>query len=87
MNAEFSIRHTALAAIVLVLGTGDAAFGEEIPAGVTVLRGTPPQVQQQLQNRQQIEAAAPPAPSCPHGYFYSLLGGYCYQFRDPTAAR
>jgi len=82
MNAKFSTRCTALAAMVLVLSTGDAAFGDEMSAGVTVLRGTPARVQQQTPQR--IELAPPPRPSCPEGYAYSLLGGYCYALRDPA---
>ena len=86
MNAKFSIRRTALAAIFLVLSTGHAAFGEEMSAGVIVLRGTPPRAQQQ-QTAEKIEVAPPPLPSCPNGYFYSLLGGYCYRLRDPLVAQ
>lgn len=85
MNAKFSTRRSALAAIVLVLSTGGTAFGDQMSAGVTVLRGAPAHVQEQ-QKPQQIVAAMPPLPSCPEGYFYSLLGGYCYRFRDPAAA-
>jgi len=86
MNAKFSTRRRALAAIVLVLSTGGTAFGDQMSAGITVLRGTPPHPEEQ-QKPQQTVVAAPPLPSCPEGYFYSLLGGYCYRFRDPTAAR
>jgi hypothetical protein len=85
MNAKFSIRRTALAAIILVLSTGHATFGEEMSAGAIVLRGTPPRAQPQ-QTVQKIEVAPPPLPTCPHGYFYSLLAGLCYQLRDPTVA-
>jgi hypothetical protein len=82
MNAEFSTCCAALAAIVLVLSTGGPAFGDEMPAGVTVLRGTPHHVEQQ-QTPQTVKLAPPPLPSCPEGYFYSLLGGYCYRPHDP----
>ena len=87
MNAKFSARCTALAAIVIVLSTGGTAFGDEMSAEVTVLRGTPPQVHQEQQTPQQqtpqrVELA-PLRPSCPEGYAYSLLGGYCYRLRNP----
>jgi hypothetical protein len=82
MNAKFSTRCTALAAIVLVLSTGDAAFGDEMAAGVTVLRGTPPQAPQQ-QTPQTVQVTPSPLPSCPEGYAYSLLGGYCYRLKNP----
>jgi hypothetical protein len=83
MYAKGSTRHAVLGAIVLVL-TGGTAFSEG--TAVTVLRGAPPHAQQE-QTAQQIVMAPPPLPSCPDGYFYSLLAGYCYRFRDPTAAR
>ena len=35
------------------------------------------------QKPQPLQLAPPPLPSCPEGYFYSLLGGYCYPLRDP----
>jgi hypothetical protein len=82
INARFSTRRTALAAIVLVLSTGGTAFGDEMSAGVTVLRGTLPHVQQQ-QTSQRIELAPPPLPSCPEGYAYSIPAGYCYRVRNP----
>jgi len=92
MNAKFATRCTALAAVVFVLSTGGTAFGDEMSAAVTVLRGTPPQVHQQQQTPQQqtpqqqtpqrIELA-PLRPSCAEGYAYSLLGGYCYRLRNP----
>jgi hypothetical protein len=84
MNAKFSTRCTALAAIVLVLSTGGIAFGDEMSAGVTVLRGTPPHMQeQQQQTSQKIQIAPPPLPSCPEGWAYSILAGYCYRVRNP----
>jgi hypothetical protein len=82
MNAKFSIRHTALAAIVLVLITGGTGFGDEMSAGVTVLRGTPPR-EPQPQTPQTMQLAAPPLPSCPEGYVYSLWGSYCYRLKNP----
>jgi hypothetical protein len=81
-DAKSSIQHAMLAAIFLVAGTSSAAFGDETSAGVTVLRGTPPRVEQP-QKPQPVQVAPPPLPSCPDGYFYSLLGGYCYRPRDP----
>jgi hypothetical protein len=83
MNAKFSTRCTALAAIVLVLGTGGTAFGDETSAGVTVLRGTPARVERPQKPQQPVQLAPPPLPSCPEGYAYSLLGGYCYRLRNP----
>ena len=82
MNAKFSTRCTALATIVFVLSTGATAFGDEMSTGVTVLRGTPPRVEQP-QKPQPVQLAPPPLPSCPWGYAYSLLGGYCYRPHDP----
>jgi hypothetical protein len=82
MNANFSPRCTALAAIVLALSTGGTAFGDEMSAGVTVLRGTPPREPQQ-QTPQTMQLAPPPLPSCPEGYVYSLWGGYCYRLKNP----
>jgi hypothetical protein len=82
MNTKFSTRCTALAAIVLVLSTGGTAFGDEMSAAVTVLRGTVTHLQQP-EKSQQVVVAPPPLPSCPEGYFYSLLGGYCYRPHDP----
>ena len=82
MNAKFSTHCTARAAIVLVLSIGGTALGDEMSAGVTVLRGTPPHVQQP-EKSQQVVVAPPPLPSCPEGYFYSLLGGACYRPHDP----
>ena len=73
MNAKFSTHCTALAAIVLVLSIGGTALGDEMSAGVTVLRGTPPHVQQP-EKSQQVVVAPPPLPSCPEGYAYNLLG-------------
>ena len=82
MHAKHCYRATMLAAILLVAGTSSAAFGDETSAGVTVLRGTPARVEQP-QKPQQVQLAPPPLPSCPEGYAYSLLGGYCYRPRDP----
>jgi hypothetical protein len=76
MNAKFSTRCTALAAIVFVLSTGATAFGDEMSAGVTVLRGTPARVEQP-HKPQPVQLTPPPLPSCPEGYAYSLLVGYC----------
>jgi hypothetical protein len=81
-DAKFSVQHAMLAAIFLVAGTTSAAFGDETSTRVTVLRGTPPRVEQP-QKPQPVQLAPPPLPSCPEGYFYSLLGGYCYRLRDP----
>jgi hypothetical protein len=81
-DAKSSIQHAMLAAIFLVAGISSAAFGDETSAGVTVLRGTPARVEQP-QTPQPVQVAPPPLPSCPEGYFYSLLGGYCYRLRDP----
>ena len=83
-DAKSSIQHAMMAAIFLVAGTSSAAFGDETSAGVTVLRGTPARVEQpQKPQPQPVQLAPPPLPSCPEGYFYSLLGGYCYRLRDP----
>ena len=81
-DAKSSIQHAMLAAIFLVAGTSSAAFGDETSAGVTVLRGTPARVEQP-QKPQPVQLAPPPLPSCPEGYSYSLLSGYCYRLRDP----
>jgi hypothetical protein len=81
-DAKSSIQHAMLAAIFLVAGASSAAFGDETSAGVTVLRGTPARVEQP-QKPQPVQLAPPPLPSCPEGYAYSLLGGYCYLLRDP----
>jgi hypothetical protein len=54
--------------------------------GVTILRGTPPVVQQP-QRPQQVQMMPPALPSCPEGYVYSLILGYCYQPQDPMYAR
>ena len=82
MNAKFSTRCTALAAIVFALSTGGTAFGDEMSA-VTVLRGTPARVEEP-QKPQPVQLAPPPLPSCPEGYAYNLPGGYCYALRDPA---
>jgi hypothetical protein len=81
-DAKSSIWHAMLAAIFLVAGTSSAAFGDETSAGVTVLRGTPARVEQP-QKPQPVQLLPPPRPSCPEGYFYSLITGYCYRPRDP----
>ena len=86
MHAKHWYRATMLAAIFLVAGAGRTAFGEEMSTGVTILRGTPPLVQQP-QRPQQVQMMPPPLPSCPEGYVYSLIRGYCYQPRDPMYAR
>ena len=83
-GAKSSIQHAMMAAILLVAGTSSAAFGDEPSTGVAVLRGTPPRVEQpQKPQPQPLQFAPPPLPSCPDGYSYSLLGGYCYRLRDP----
>jgi hypothetical protein len=81
-DAKSSIRHAVLAVVLLVAGTSSAAFGDQTSAGVTVLRGTPARVEQPREP-QQVQLMPPPLPSCPDGYFYSRLFGYCYQPRDP----
>jgi hypothetical protein len=82
MHAKPWYRATLLAAIFLVAGAGATVFGDETSAGVTVLRGTPPVVQQP-QGPQEVQMRPPPLPSCPEGYAYSLLLGSCYRPRDP----
>jgi hypothetical protein len=86
MHAKPRHRATLLAAIFLVAGSGGTAFGDETSAGVTILRGTPPVVQQP-QRPQQVQMMPPALPSCPEGYVYSLILGYCYQPQDPMYAR
>ena len=81
-GAKSSIQHAMMAAILLVAGTSSAAFGDETSAGVTVLRGTPARVEQP-EKPQPVQLLPPPRPSCPEGYFYSLITGYCYRPRDP----
>jgi hypothetical protein len=81
-DANSSIRHAMLAVILLVAGTSSAAFGHETSSGVTVLRGTPARVEQ-AREPQQVQLMPPPLPSCPDGYFYSRLFGYCYRPQDP----
>ena len=81
-DAKSSIQHAMLAALFVVAGTSSAAFGDEASGGVTVLRGTPARVEQ-AQKPRPVQLAPPPLPSCPEGYFYSVLGGYCYRLRDP----
>jgi hypothetical protein len=81
-DANSSIRHAMLAVILLVAGPSSAAFGDETSAGVTVLRGTPARVEQPREP-QRVQLMPPPLPSCPDGYFYSRLFGYCYRPRDP----
>jgi hypothetical protein len=83
MNPKFSTLYRALAAIILLLSTGGTSLSDEMSwAGVAVLRGTVSNVRQPEQP-QQVVVAPPPVPSCPEGYFYSLLGGYCYRWHDP----
>jgi hypothetical protein len=83
MNTKFSTLYRALAAIILLLSTGGTALSDEMSwAGVAVLRGTVSNVRQPEQPQQTV-VAPPPVPSCPEGYFYSLLGGYCYRWHDP----
>jgi len=82
MHAKPWYRATLLAASFLVAGAGGTAFGDETSAGVTILRGTPPVVQQS-QRPQQVQLIPPPLPSCPDGYVYSRLFGYCYRPWDP----
>jgi hypothetical protein len=81
MHATHWYRATMLAASFLVAGAGGTAFGDET-SGVTVLRGTPPVVQE-AQRPQEVQIRPPALPSCPDGYVYSRLFGYCYQPRDP----
>ena len=81
-DAKSSIQHAMLAAIFLVAGTSSAAFGDETSAGVTVLRGTLARLEQP-QKPQPVQLLPPPRPSCPEGYFYSLITGNCYRVRDP----
>ena len=72
-----------LAAMWFVVGVGGAALAEEASNGVTVLRGAPPRPTQP-QNTQQVQVMRPQIPTCPEGYYFSFMNGYCYQFRDPT---
>jgi hypothetical protein len=85
-DAKSSIRHAMLAVILLVAGTSSAAFGDETPAGVTVLRGTPARVEQPREP-QRVQLMPPPRPSCPDGYAYSPFLGNCYRPRDPLNPR
>lgn len=82
MRARHLSRATLLAAIFLVAGAGGTAFGDETSAGVTILRGTPPVVQQP-ERPQEVRLTPPPLPSCPEGYLYSVILGGCYRPRDP----
>jgi hypothetical protein len=82
MHAKPWSRATILAAIFLVAGAGSTAFGDEMSAGVTILRGTPPMVQQP-ERPQTVQVMPPPLPSCPEGYLYSVILGGCYRPRDP----
>ena len=82
-DAKSSIQHAMLAVIFLVAGTSSAAFGDDTPAGVTVLRGTPLRVEQP-QKPQPAQVARPLLPSCQQGYGYSLLLGYCYKLPNNT---
>jgi hypothetical protein len=75
-------RATMLAAIFLAASAGGAAFGDETSAGVTILRGTPPVVQQP-QKPEEIRLIPPALPSCPEGFFWSHILGTCYRPRDP----
>ena len=75
-------RATLLAASFLMAGAGGTAFGDETSAGVIILRGTPPVVQQ-LERPQQVQVMPPALPSCPEGYLYSVILGGCYRPRDP----
>lgn len=90
MSPKLSTCITGIAAVaILALSAVTPALSEGVPAApaaVTVLRGAPPQLQQQ-QTQLQIKVSPPPLPSCPEGYFYSLPGGYCYQLIDPVAGR
>ena len=81
-DAKSSIQRAMMAAIFLVAGASSAALGDQTSAGVTVLRGTPARVEQP-QKPQSVQLVPPPLPSCPEGYSYSLLSGYCYPLRDP----
>ena len=85
MHTKPGYRATLLAASFLVAGAGGTALGDETSASVTILRGTPPVVQQP-QSPQEVQIKPPP-PSCPEGYVYSLILGYCYQPQDPMYAR
>ena len=82
MHAKHWYGATMLAAIFLVAGAGRTAFGEEASTGVTILRGTPPVVQQP-QRPQEVQIRPPALPSCPDGYVWNLLLGCCYRPRDP----
>ena len=86
MHAKPWYGATLLAASFLVAGAGGTALGDETSASVTILRGTPPVVQQP-QKPQEVQMMPPPLPSCPEGYVYSLNLGYCYQPQDPMYAR
>ena len=81
-DAKSSIQHAMLAVVFLVAGTSSAAFGDETSAGVTVLRGTPARLEQPREP-QPVQVMPQPLPSCPDGYFYSRLFGYCYRPYDP----
>ena len=82
MHMRHCYRATMLAAIVLAAGAGGTVFGDETSAGVTVLRGTPPVVQE-AQRPQEVQIRPPALPSCPDGYVYSRLFGYCYRPWNP----
>ena len=82
MHAKPWYRATMLAAIFLVAGAGGTAFGDATSAAVTILRGTPPAVEQP-QRPQEVRVIPPPLPSCPYGYAYSRLFGYCFRPYDP----
>jgi hypothetical protein len=85
MHVKHWYRATMLAAIFLVAGAGRTAFGEEASTAVTILRGTPPVVQQpqRPQGVPQEVQIRPALPSCPDGYVWNLLLGGCYRPRDP----
>ncbi|MBV8458365.1 MAG: hypothetical protein JO122_17325 [Acetobacteraceae bacterium] len=85
MHVKLPLRAGALAAAVIVVATVGAAYGEETSNGVTVLRGTPPPAPQQ--RAQPVAVAQPALPTCPEGYYYAMLAGYCYQLIDPVAGR
>jgi hypothetical protein len=82
MHTKPWYRATLLAASFLVAGAGGTALGDETSASVTILRGTPPVVQQP-QRPQQVQVMPPPLPSCPEGYLYSVILGGCYRPGDP----
>jgi hypothetical protein len=82
MHTRHFYRAIMLAAIVLVAGAGGTVLGDETSAGVIVLRGTRPVVQE-AQRPQEVQIRPPALPSCPDGYVWNLLLGGCYRPRDP----